>query len=901
MALFFGFSPPGTPSEGDYPLEEAVLLSKTLQLIKRNYVEPSRINPNKMFEAGLNEIQRNIPEILSQCFPNQYCTVTVDQAKRRFQYPGDSLGTLRARLRDIFSFMNRHVDADTEKKEIEYSAIDGLLAELDPHSNFLSPESYQEFQIGTEGEFGGLGIVIGLKEGLLTVMSPLEDTPAWKAGIKAGDQIIQIDEESTVSMTLTEAVQRLRGPVGSEVAIKITREGIKSPIIKKMARAVINIDAVQSKLVETPQKNKVGFIRVKSFQGNTERDFHEQLQQLTTGENKIKGVILDLRNNPGGLLDQAVTLSDEFLKEGTIVSTVGRNGTLIRRNKASLDGFEGDWPLVVLVNEGSASASEILAGALKNNRRAIVVGTRTFGKGSVQSVYRLPLGAALKITVAQYLTPGNQSIQSVGIAPDIELFPFLIDKEHLNLMENIYKTEKDLEKHLSGNGIVPDGKSLFRLGYLAPTPSKEEEEKIDYSNKLQLEKDIAVDVALNLMDVFSKADREEMVQEAKSYLKTREALEDKKIVEEFGKMGVNWNVALADSRQEEKEAKGNPLAELSFQILKEGKELKRAPAGETITLQLKLKNVGSLPFQRLVAQTDSENFLFKNIEFAFGKVLPNEIKSWETHLEIPKASLTEDAEMTLHFQEKKGKAPADVSLVVPIQALERPLFTHRYEMEKDWSEKLKNGKSAKMKLEIMNIGKGKALKPVVILKNLNGKEVFIEKGRVALEPIEPKDSAQGELYFHIDPSWFGKTLRLELSILDADLLVGTKQKLIFQTNTETLEPSVGQWYRPPDIQIASQTVRVDETPHLLQGTIEDDQTVRDLFIFVDDKKAFYESNTEGKKTIRFQSPLPLKEGSNTIAITARDNFNLVSQQFLVLQYHPAPMKKNVAEKKGRQL
>ncbi|MBI4125359.1 MAG: PDZ domain-containing protein, partial [Deltaproteobacteria bacterium] len=370
------------PKDPHYPLAKALLVSKTLSYLDRYYYAPERMEPNAMFEAALTAIQRAIPEILAKCEPQKFCAVTVNQAVKRFHYPEGSLKNLSARLGEVFEFMGRHLDPDTEKHDVEYSAIIGMLDAMDPHSNFMNPDVYREFRVGTEGEFGGLGIVISIKEGRLAVTAPLEGTPAWKAGLKAGDYIVQIGEESTINMDLTEAVGRLRGRPGTAVILKLERGEKKELLTVRLVRAIINIEAVQSKVVKTEREKPVGFLKVKSFQSNTRREVLGHLQKMQTENPGLTGIILDLRHNPGGLLDQAVLLADIFLKKGTIVSTRGRGGSLMDQKKAKDDGWEQNFPLIVLVNEGSASASEIVAGALKNNDRALIVGSTTFGKGT---------------------------------------------------------------------------------------------------------------------------------------------------------------------------------------------------------------------------------------------------------------------------------------------------------------------------------------------------------------------------------------------------------------------------------------------------------------------------------------------------------------------------------------
>lgn len=886
LAVGFGASVTGLwsapPPDPDYPLGEARLLSRSLTYVQRYYVDPSRIKAGAMFEASLNQVQRAIPEILVKCEKPVFCSVTVDQATRRFKYPAADLQSMGSRLRDVLRFMGMHVNKDTDKRDIEFAAIDGLLNELDPHSNFLTPDTYREFRVGTEGEFGGLGIVIGLKDGRLTVTAPLEGTPAWKAGVRAGDRIVQINDESTINMTLTEAVERLRGLVGTKVALKIERNGRTEPVRLTLKRAIINIEAVQSRVVQTPKGHSVGFIRVKSFQSNTAGDFEAQLKQAVQNEKNLKGIVIDFRNNPGGLLDQAVYLADALLKEGTIVSTVGPGGKVMDRKKAGRDGFEGEIPIVVLVNEGSASASEIVAGALKNNDRAVVVGTKTFGKGSVQSIYELPLDAALKLTIAQYLTPGNRSIQSVGITPDIVLEPVIVDKNHLNTLENLLMTEKDLEKHFdndAGEAETP----AYTLRFLAPAPKENQEQ--EYRTDLNLEGDTAAEVSLSLMDIFSTRSRQSMLDEAEKALQERQALEEKKIAAAFQKVGIDWSLG---------DAKEPSQAELSFHLLKDGKPIKKAVAGETVSLQIILRNVGKNPFYRLAAQSDAEEPLFKNVEFAFGRVAPGESRKWESKIKIPAQALSQEVALKLKFSEGAGHPPPDASIIVPIQGLKRPRFAFQYFIDGK-PDSLPRKNPIDLTVKVVNEGEGMSLAPIVSLRNPGGKEIFIERGRVALEKLEPGKSRTADLRFHIAPEWEGKRFRLELSVADPDLFVVTRQEITFNMADAVLSPAAGVLYIPPAITIAGKGGRVSKIPYWIQGEVKDDRGVKDIYIFREDEKSFYEANSKGLSVFPFKVPLKLKEGNNIISITARDDMDLVSRQFLVVHYKPPSPEDRLAE------
>lgn len=316
-------------------------------------------------------------------------------------------------LAEALELVQKNYVEPVKAESLVYGAIEGILARLDPHSSFMTPESFQEMQVETEGAFGGLGIEVSTKEGALTVVSPIEDSPAYQAGIQAGDVIVMIEGEPTRDMNLNDAVKRMRGPKGTKITIHIMRKGLENPKPFTLIRDVIKI-----KSVKVRRLGQVGVVRIAQFQQGSHLEVREALKQLAK-DGPLDGVVLDLRNNPGGLLDQAVKVADIFLKKGTVVSTRGRDPDEEVVYTARDDGDEPDYPVVVLVNEGTASASEIVAGALQDHRRGLVIGERTFGKGSVQTILPLEDGSGLRITTALYYTPANRSIQAKGIEPDI--------------------------------------------------------------------------------------------------------------------------------------------------------------------------------------------------------------------------------------------------------------------------------------------------------------------------------------------------------------------------------------------------------------------------------------------------------------------------------------------------
>lgn len=345
---------------------------------------------------------------------------------------------------DVLGLLQKDYVEETNSKDLMYGAIKGMLETLDPHSAFMPPNMYKEMQEETKGRFEGLGIEITTKEGVLTVVSPIEDTPAFKAGILAGDQILKIDGDLTKNLTLMDSVKRMRGPKGTQVTITIMREGFVKPREFTLTRDVIPVRSVRYELLE----KQYGYIRLSQFQEKTEGELDKALKALEEeSKGSMKGMVLDLRNNPGGLLDQAVKVADRFIESGLIVSMEGRREDQKMKFLAHSQGTIARYPLIVLVNGGSASASEIVAGAIQDHGRGILVGTQTFGKGSVQTIFPLKDGAGLRLTTARYFTPNGRSIQAKGIIPDIIVKPLLPEEEKVIPPPKL-PMEKDLERHL---------------------------------------------------------------------------------------------------------------------------------------------------------------------------------------------------------------------------------------------------------------------------------------------------------------------------------------------------------------------------------------------------------------------------------------------------------------------
>ena len=378
---------------------------------------------------------------------------------------------------DVLSIVQKNYVEEVDTEKLLHGAINGMLESLDPHSSFMPPDVFKELKLETRGEFDGVGIGITKKEGTLMVISPIEDTPAYRAGIKAGDYIVKINGKPTKDMGLMDAVKLMRGPAGTQITISILRKGLSGPKDFTITRAKIKIESVKYKVLE----EGYGYIRIKNFQDKTSNELKDALNKLETEKDGLKGLILDLRNNPGGPFDQALKVSDEFLDSGIITYTEERAKGSRKEYKAHGIKKSRDYPIIVLVNAGSASASEIVAGALQDHERALILGVQTFGKATVQSIYPLEDGSGLRLTIGKYYTPKGRSIQAKGITPDI-VVPDKIPSGTEEERKIRFLREKDLERHFEDT-----------------TKGKEREEALDEVKEDKISEDAQLDRALELL------------------------------------------------------------------------------------------------------------------------------------------------------------------------------------------------------------------------------------------------------------------------------------------------------------------------------------------------------------------------------------------------------------------
>ncbi len=974
------------------------IFNRVVVLIKDNYLDPKRIEPRKMLIGALDSVERQVAEVMVEGDESSpKINVTVNKVSKEFDVSGvTSFWQMSFALRDIFAFIAKNLERTEDVREIEYAAANGMLSTLDPHSVLLKPDYNKEMRVQTKGEFGGLGFVVQMREGNLTVVKVLKGTPAQKASVKSKDIIQRINNESTTNMDLTEAVDRLRGKPGTEVTLRVAREGWAAPKQLTLTRAIINVESVESKLLS----NDVGYLRIKGFQGNTTRDLYHDLGKLklqaqAEGGAGLKGLVLDLRGNPGGLLEQAVQVSDAFLSDGTIVATVGKADTVREEKRARADESDIKLPLVVLVSSSSASASEIVAGALKNNNRAIVVGRPTFGKGSVQVLFDFPDESALKLTIAQYLTPGDISIQEVGITPDIELIPARINKEKVDLFAPKRSVgEADLDKHLANpssgtlakkrDEVVRTEKPSDELRFLrdepkpktsklargAERPDRDDYEYEDYEgvdpDTDEIVEDYPIRFARDLLLAAPYTKRDQQLAASRGFMAERKSAEAERIRQSLEGIGIGW-AAPAPLTSEAAAA----VPKLAIQMSPTPDE--KSKAGETLSWTLSVKNTGAAPLARLRAYSESENPFLDRREFVFGTLAPGEERAWTVKVKLPKDLLSRRDAVTLKFtgEGDGGVGPKldDFKSEINIVALPRPRFAWSWQIVDkcdvcNGDGQAQAGETVELQLEVKNLGSGMAHDAVAMLKNKGDETLSLKKGRVKLGALQPGATKSGLFEFELSPELASLTAPLQLIIGDdpTDEYVTERLELpialprpkaipvaaksaqamrdltlrasalpdsagvAHATKGELfdVEAQVGDFYRvrygellgfapaadlalrptsipPKKRPKAISTATLTEEPHItldldaaagglvtdaeaftLSGEASAQGSLRDLYIFVNEQKAYFKAAADGEKALRFSASLPLKSGVNVVVVVARRDKELTARKVLYI-------------------
>ena len=588
----------------------------------------------------------------------------------------------------------------------------------------------------------------------MTVLSVLPETPASKAGLKSGDQVVEIGDESTVNMSLNDAVGKLRGDPGTQVTALIQRRGWPEPRVFTMTRAEIHIQSVTSEVLG----DGIGYARLRHFQEDTEADLSRRLDELRR-KGSLKGLVLDLRQNPGGLLEQSVAVGNVFIRKGTIVVTEGEGKRMRQAYTADGEARFADVPVVVLVDGGSASAAEIVAGALKNDGRALLVGDTTFGKGTVQVIYEVGDGA-LKLTVAQYLTPGDISIQGVGVTPDVEMLPVSVAADRLSLGVRDDSRDHDPKRKLEAFGRVAHDTPLMRIPFLLPPEAargdSDEEDEPPLKDD-RFERDQAISLAAAILRQARTPTRQGTLDEASSALKAWTADQDVRITEALRGRGIDWTAG---------PARTDAPATVSWSVDRPGP----LAAGAKVKLRMTARNEGREPLFRVRCVTESDSAALDAREFVFGRVGPGESVTREVPLAVPKDSWDRIDQVTFHLFQGEAEGPQPAPVVVATRGLPRPRFAWSYQVQDaagNGDGLLNPGESAGVVFDIRDVGDGAAQKVLVTLRNKSGDGVYIREGRVTLrDGIPIGRTQQARFKVELRRGLEAPSVTLEVGILD---------------------------------------------------------------------------------------------------------------------------------------
>lgn len=908
-----------------YDLTRLKILEPTLYHVEESYVEPARIDWEGMYVAGLEAVERAVPSFR---FSREAGRASFEIGEFHTVLEVPTVGTsrdLQQEVRKVAALLQAHLDPRDVRSDavnqgvepmaaLEYVLVNGMLDTLDPHSILLPPADAEEMDLENQGEFGGLGITIVERDGRLVVEHPIPDTPAWAAGIVKEDVVTRIDGQSTLNMSLDEAVGLLRGPVDEVVELEIMREAFEAPRTFALARKLIKLNEVEGELLD----GDVGLVHIQSFHSNVERELHEVLTRLhRQSQGGLKGLVLDLRDNPGGYLNQAVAVADTFLASGAIVSTVDGNGRKqdleeARPGSWSAPGGQGEpeYPMVVLVNSNSASASEIVAGALRNNGRAVIVGERTFGKGSVQNLHQFYDESKLKLTISKYLTPGDRSIQAVGIPADIELLPLRIEERSSGeKLAQIYwreraRREADLDHSLE-QASWRDEETAYRFRYVEPNDKAT-------GVRASAQADPQVRFARDLLLGARSSRRAEMLGDAARVVDSYARLGETAVVDAMRGLGIDWSDGPAFTG-----------GTLPVQVTLDLGDDDQVRAGVREPVTVVVTNTSSSTLYR-VGVVALDNEVLSGREFLFGRLDPGQTRRYGVPVHLVDGYPTEHAPVRLSVRDAGGVPIGEARAEVRVEGRALPDFEWTWRMDDvtrgNGDGRPEVGEVIGIELQVRNRGEGVSGAAFARLKNLNGRASDLLVGTVEPGTLRDLGGAPCELpakdcRLRLAPGerWTG---RLEVELKEAhedawefDLTLGDGESYdhasivragFYEHFTQrvrlTLNPASplncqpcaasgepqATTAAPPTIQVSRKPGLVgDDARVTVSGVVQDDVGVRHVMVFGGDDKLFYEGSAAGVRSVPFTADVSLELGSQVITVIAEDVSGLVSTRSIV--------------------
>jgi len=872
-------------SEEEYTnAPEAPLVSEVLMHLQLDYVNPDKLDPEILLKGALTELERIVPElwVSLQLFEN-----TKPSSLRILI--GEEMTVLPiSKLREIYdlqSALTKLMKYLLEKNiqltqfQIEQLFVRGILNQLDEYSVLLPNEIYREFNINIGGQFAGVGLVVGLREGHLTVIAPMDGSPAGRAGIQPLDRIVAVDGEKTEHLTLEEILHRLRGDRGTPVNLSVFREGNTKALNFVLIREEIKVESIETHDLESRNKT-FRYIQIKNFQKNTSRELKNKIKDLEG----VSGLILDLRNNPGGLLEEAVRISDLFLPgKQRIVSTKGPSVLSFHNSKKLFSGenFE-EIPLVVLINRGSASASEIVAASLKQSGRAIVIGEQSFGKGTVQTLWDLYDGSGLKLTVGEYMTPSGHSIHNIGVKPTIILMPIYIP-ENVSNIQLILGHEKEYTEQLRFKLInkkqfknaIKDT-DTYRISYvLNQLKHIDGSEIIDKNTKIRkLKGDIFVGSAIHSLHYRFPEKINSNLREIFSEL---ELSESKKIIKKLAELDIDWSL--------------NPFIKKTYPENLDIRIESENISADILNLKVQIKNVGEIAAQRLIAVTGSSNVLLDGIEFPIGKLHPGQEFSRSINVKFAPGMMeeVEPVEIVLYDQnmEKLKKMYFNLNFAPrrnPSFMVSTKIFDDGTLGSKGNGDgKIQLGETIALSFKLINLGENVVPELLLKIKGIDG--IFrINRGKIILKQLIP-DVEKNDYFLFQSLGSFKKMGKISLEIIDTKSGNPKIFRMWDLNKNFTEQKEVTPNFNLLNLTDSDGNILKGETSSdsiILTGKIKNADNLRDIFVHLNDKKIFYSEKINdynlSKKHFRFSTKINLVPGKNQISVFARNNLGTTSER-----------------------
>lgn len=907
--LGFGF---GNFSLGnDYSLGKLGLLERDLYRVESRYVEKERLDPSEMFDGALKRVQREFPEVLflrPEGSNNLHISVGAFSKVVGLQ-PIMNFDMLYQELLRVARILDEHLSEETERKEVEYALVNGMLSTLDPHTVLLPPAAARNMEVDNQGEFGGLGIEISMVDGELVVKVPLEDTPAFRVGLKPDDRIVRIEGESTINIDLEDAVSKLRGMVGDPVHILVMRKGWSAPRRFTIVREKIRINALEGEMLE----GDVGYIRLKSFNARAAQDLGENLARLhREASGELKGLVLDLRTNPGGFLNQAIDVADKFIADGVIVATEeGATGERAEQ-RARRSGTEANYPIVVLVNASSASASEIVAGAIRNQGRGIVVGERTFGKGSIQHLYPHQNDESrLKLTVGRYLTPGDKSIQAIGVTPDIRLIPSLVepakapeepDPWALDPLPNVslyWREWVDREDSLD-RSFKKVERALEQPVYEMRYHYEIDEDTV--GRGVDPQGDWEVQFAREVVLAAPGARRAEVLRGAARVIAKHEKEQGDNLQTAFSGAGVDWAPG---------ENPAEPTLDVAFDLGGDGEIV----AGAHELIGMTVTNNGTEPIYRLSGVTESENPWLDQAEFYFGLIPPGESRTFRQRVALHEGYPSSESKVVIRLQDEARNILSEQVARVRAQGRSMPSLGYSIALydgrdgrgEGNGDGRPEQGEKIELEVTVTNRGEGRTADAFVRLKNRSGRNLDLTEGGFSIgtwldrsgEPCEEL-SAGCKPVLEAGESFTG-VISFDLSSLpesgewDADLWLGDNRAYDYsviqkggfydffqQEQKLTLRPAE-VWQdldrTAPMIEVSKRPALVSEDGFVvISGLAHAAGGTKDLFVYHGEDKIFYDGGDGETEVKPFTVERRLEPGPHSFYILVRDQHGLTATE-----------------------